>query len=150
VDYVFGVEVGMDTNARKNRNGTVMEQTVAGILQQAGLNFQEQVSCSNYPALKAALGADEKRFDFAFSAKGTTYLAETNFYTSGGSKLNEVARAYSELSPIVNAVSGFQFVWITDGIGWNSAKNKLEEAFRVVPHIYNLTTFPLFLDSLKK
>ena len=75
---------------------------------------------------------------------------EVNFYSGGGSKLNEVARAYSELSPKINAVDGFEFVWITDGIGWKSAKNKLEEAFYAIPNIYNLTTIDEFIKHVKE
>ena len=75
---------------------------------------------------------------------------EVNFYSGGGSKLNEVARAYSELSPKINAVDGFEFVWITDGIGWKSARNKLEEAFYAIPNIYNLTTIYDFIEHIKE
>ena len=78
------------------------------------------------------------------------YLIEVNFYSGGGSKLNEVARAYSELSPKINAVDGFKFVWITDGIGWESAKNKLEEAFYTIPNIYNLTNINEFIEQVKE
>ena len=75
---------------------------------------------------------------------------EVNFYSGGGSKLNEVARAYSELSPKINAVDGFEFVWITDGIGWKSAKNKLKEAFYTIPNIYNLSNINEFIDRVKE
>ena len=81
---------------------------------------------------------------------GTTYLIEVNFYSGGGSKLNEVARSYSEIAPKINAVNGFEFVWITDGIGWRSAKNKLQEAYSIIPSIYNLTSIADFLEVLLK
>jgi type II restriction enzyme len=74
---------------------------------------------------------------------------EVNFYSGGGSKLNEVARAYSDIAPKINAVRGFEFVWITDGIGWNSAKNKLQEAYSIIPRVYNLTTVMDFIRELK-
>jgi type II restriction enzyme len=88
-------------------------------------------------------------FDFAISAKGKTYLIEVNFYSGGGSKLNEVARSYTDVAPKVNGVPGFEFVWITDGIGWISARNKLEEAFAAIPSIYNLTTIREFINCIK-
>ena len=78
-----------------------------------------------------------------------TFLIEVNFYSSGGSKLNEVARSYSELAPKINQNPGLEFVWITDGNGWLSARNKLEEAFYTIPRIYNLTTIDYFIDELK-
>ena len=80
---------------------------------------------------------------------GKTYLIEVNFYSGGGSKLNEVARSYTDVAPKVNGVPGFEFVWITDGIGWNSARNKLEEAFAAIPSIYNLTTISEFIERVK-
>ena len=149
VDYVFGVETGLDTNARKNRSGEITETLVSRILSNAGIIYREQVSSKEFPTIAAVLGADQKVFDFAIAANGKTYLIEVNFYSGGGSKLNEVARSYTDLAPKVNGVSGFEFVWITDGIGWNSARNKLEEAFAAIPSIYNLTTISEFIDHLK-
>ena len=149
VDYVFGVEVGLDTNARKNRSGHIMERMVANILSKAGIAFEQEVYSREFPAVYKALGVDSKRFDFVIKTKTKTYLMEVNFYSGGGSKLNEVARAYTELAPKVNACKGYEFVWVTDGVGWESAKGKLEEAFYTIPSIYNLTTFKDFVKSLK-
>ena len=78
-----------------------------------------------------------------------TYLIETNFYNVGGSKLNEVARAYSDIAPKINRYPNYEFVWITDGRGWLSAKNKLKEAFGIIPSIYNLTTLNQFIQKIK-
>ena len=149
VDYVFGVETGLDTNARKNRSGEITETLVARIFDNNGIAYREQVSSKEFPTIAAVLGADQKVFDFAITANGKTYLVEVNFYSSGGSKLNEVARSYTDIAPKVNGVSGFEFVWITDGVGWNSARNKLEEAFAAIPNIYNLTTISEFITSIK-
>ncbi|MBR6310779.1 MAG: type II restriction endonuclease [Paludibacteraceae bacterium] len=149
VDYVFGVETGLDTNARKNRSGDITETLVARILSNAGVAYREQVSSKEFPAISAVLGVDQKVFDFVIAANGKTYLIEVNFYSSNGSKLNEVARSYTDLAPKVNGVPGFEFVWLTDGIGWNSARNKLEEAFAAIPSIYNLTTINEFISKIK-
>ena len=54
------------------------------------------------------------------------------------------------LSPKINAVNGFEFVWITDGKGWNSARNKLEEAFYAIPNVFNLTSISEFIEQVKK
>lgn len=148
VDYVFGIETGLDTNARKNRSGHVMENTVAKILKDNGISFRQEVYSSEFPEL-AVLGADEKRFDFFIKTSKKKYLIEVNFYSGGGSKLNEVARAYTELAPKVNSVSGFEFVWITDGVGWKSARNKLEEAYHTIPSVYNLTSIDSFIEVLR-
>lgn len=150
VDYVFGIEVGLDTNARKNRGGEIMERLVANLFTANGITFSSQVNSSLFPELHNALGADLKRFDFHISTGNKQYLIEVNFYTAGGSKLNEVARAYSELAPKINAVPGFEFVWITDGTGWESARNKLEEALAHIPSVYNLTTIFDFIQLIKE
>ena len=149
VDYVFGVETGLDTNARKNRSGEITETLVARIFANAGIKYHEQVSSKEFPAISAVLGADQKVFDFVIKTADKTYLIEVNFYSGGGSKLNEVARSYTDVAPKVNGVPGFEFVWITDGIGWNSARNKLEEAFAAIPSIYNLTTISEFIERVK-
>lgn len=149
-DYVFGVETGLDSNARKNRSGHVMENVVAEIFNNNGIDYRTEVYSSEWVKMTQALGDDEKRFDFVIETPQNNYLIEVNFYSSGGSKLNEVARAYSDIAPKINAVEGFEFVWITDGIGWNSAKNKLQEAFNIIPNIYNLTSIQDFIKKIKE
>ena len=149
VDYVFGIETGLDTNARKNRSGHIMENTVAKIFKDNSIAFRQEVYSREFPEL-SVLGTDEKRFDFYIETPTKKYLIEVNFYSGGGSKLNETARSYTELAPRVNSVNGFEFVWITDGIGWRSARNKLEEAYNTIPRVYNLTTIKDFIELLKK
>lgn len=151
VDYVFGIETGLDSNARKNRGGHIMEQTVDEILTSKGIVHRAEVYSCEWPEITEVLGTDKKRFDFVCKTKETTYLFEVNFYSGpgGGSKLNEVARSYSDIAPKINSVPGFEFVWITDGGGWRSAKNKLQEAYNIIPHVYNLTTIKDFLDTIK-
>ena len=149
VDYVFGVETGLDTNARKNRSGHIMEDRVADILKRNGITYEQEVYSTEFENLKG-LGEDSKRFDFMIKTNVRTYLIEVNFYSGGGSKLNEVARSYSELAPKINANAGYEFVWITDGIGWNSARNKLEEAFYIIPSVYNLTSISELVNRIKR
>lgn len=150
VDYVFGIETGLDSNARKNRSGHVMEGRVAQILNEAGISYRQEVYSNEWNAITEVLGDDKKRFDFVIETSNKTYLIEVNFYSDGGSKLNEVARSYSEIAPKINSVSGFEFIWITDGIGWKKAKNKQQEAFNFIPKIYNLTNIQDFLNEVKK
>lgn len=148
VDYVFGVETGLDTNARKNRSGDIMGNKVAGLFTDGGVDFRREVNSTEFEALEC-LGEDRKRFDFFVETAVAKYLIEVNFYSGGGSKLNEVARSYSELAPKINRMPGFEFVWITDGVGWRSARNKLEEAFYTIPEVYNLTTIGDFIAKVK-
>ena len=150
VDYVFGIETGLDSNARKNRSGHVMEGMVARILDKNGVRYRQEVYSSEWSEITKVLGDDEKRFDFVIQTPKKTYLIEVNFYSGGGSKLNEVARSYSDIAPKINSVPGFEFVWITDGIGWKSAKNKLQEAYSIIPSIYNLTSIKDFIQEVKR
>lgn len=150
VDYVLGVEVGMDTNGRKNRAGHVMEDLVESYLIKAGLvkgktYFKEMYASEVERRYRLDLsrisndGKAEKRFDFVFvNSHGTVFACECNFYGSQGSKLNETARSYKKLAEESEDIAGFRFVWFTDGIGWNRAKNNLEETFDVLPTLFNL------------
>ena len=147
VDYVTGVEVGLDSNGRKNRGGHLMENLVEDYLQKAGLvkgvdYFKEMyisdiekkwsIDLSNI----SNQGKAEKRFDFVVKKGATIYGIETNFYTGGGSKLNETARSYKTIALEAKEIQGFAFVWFTDGQGWNSARHNLEETFDVMDNIY--------------
>lgn len=141
-DFVFGIEVGLDSNARKNRGGKKFETQIANIFKENNLNFKEQVK------IKELFGYDEKVFDFIIFSD-VNYLIECNFYTSGGSKLNEVARSFQELNEKIKNNKNYKFIWITDGIGWLGAKNKLQEAYKKV-EIYNLTNIDNFIKKIKK
>ena len=112
--------------------------------------IEKKCILKNGQTLKEFLGDDEKRFDFVIEAHQKTYLIEVNFYSGGGSKLNEVARAYTDIAPKVNSVPNFEFVWITDGIGWKDARTKLHEAYNIIPSIYNLTSISDFLKLIKE
>lgn len=149
VDYVFGIEVGLDTNARKNRGGNNMSKAVSLIFNKAGIFYKKEVNNTIFPEI-ISLGADVKRFDFVIKTKKKTYLIETNYYNGGGSKLNETARAYSDVAPKINQYPNYEFVWITDGQGWFSAKNKLEEAYNIIPSLYNLITLEDFIKKIQE
>lgn len=148
VDYAFGVEVGLDTHARKNRSGKLMEEYIENIFTDNGVVFQQQVSSNNYPQLKEVLEGDSKTFDFVVKTSLCTYFIEVNFYHGGGSKPNETARAYTKLAPKVNSIDGYEFVWITDGVGWNSAKPMFRAAYDCIEEIYNLKHIQDFITKI--
>ncbi len=147
VDYVFGVEVGLDTNARKNRGGDNMSRAIAKQFDNAGIYYSTEVNSTMFIDI-LTLGVDVKRFDFVVKTRIKTYLIEANYYNSGGSKLNEVARSYSDIALKINQYDNYEFVWITDGQGWLSAKSKLEEAYNTIPKTYNLTSLKDFIHIL--
>jgi len=149
VDYVFGVETGLDSNARKNRSGHVMEDWVHNIFIKNGIPNRAEVQCKLLPDVQAVLGKDIKRFDFVIETKKQTYLIEVNFYSKGGgSKPTETARSYSELSPKINSIEGYKFVWITDGKGWDGV-GAFKEAYEGIPYVYNLTNIQEFIDLIR-
>lgn len=149
VDYATGVETGLDSNGRKNRGGHLMENLIETFIQKAGFvrdktYFKEMYINQITNKWKIDLsaisnqGKMEKRFDFVIKTDNMIYGIETNFYTGGGSKLNETARSYKTLALEADTIDGFTFVWFTDGKGWTSARHNLEETFDVMEHIYNI------------
>ncbi|MEF2919509.1 MAG: type II restriction endonuclease [Acutalibacteraceae bacterium] len=149
VDYITGVETGLDSNGRKNRGGHLMEDLVESYIQKAGFikneTYFKEMEISKIVdkwgvdlSAISNRGKTEKRFDFVLKTSNMIYGIETNFYATPGSKLNETARSYKQLSQEADTINGFTFVWFTDGYGWNSAKNNLEETFDVMQHIYSI------------
>ncbi len=149
VDYVTGVETGLDSNGRKNRGGHLMENLVESYIVKAGFikgetYFKEmyihEITQKWRVDLSAISNQDkaEKRFDFVIKTEKMIYGIETNFYTGGGSKLNETARSYKQIAQEAETIKDFTFVWFTDGKGWQSAKRNLEETFDVLDTIYSI------------
>lgn len=147
VDYVTGVETGLDSNGRKNRGGHLMENLVELYIRKAGFvkekNYFKEMYISDIAkkwnidlSAISNQGKMEKRFDYVVKTEKKIYAIETNFYGSGGSKLNETARSYKTIANEAKTIPDFEFVWFTDGFGWASAKNNLEETFDVLEHIY--------------
>ena len=150
VDYVLGVEVGLDSNGRKNRGGHLMEDFIESQLQDVGLiknkTYFKEMKLSTIEntwgidlSRISNQGKAEKRFDFVVRKGNTIYALETNFYTGGGSKLNETARSYKTIAMEASGIDNFIFVWFTDGCGWRSARHNLEETFDAMEHIYNIS-----------
>lgn len=149
VDYASGIETGLDSNGRKNRGGHLMENLVESFIQKAGFVKDESYFKEMYIhqitdkwdidlSAISNQGKTEKRFDFVVKTPNMIYGIETNFYGSGGSKLNETARSYKTLALETDTIHDFTFVWFTDGKGWTSARHNLEETFDVMKHIYNI------------
>lgn len=148
-DYVLGVECGLNSNARKNRGGHLMEDLVEKFIQKVGFKksetyFKEMYlqEIENKWKLDMSFISNKnqatKRFDFVVKTDNCIYGIETNFYASNGSKLNETARSYKMIAEESKNIVGFKFVWFTDGTGWYSAKNNLKETFDVLDDIYNI------------
>ena len=148
-DYLLGVEVGLDSNGRKNRGGHLMEDLVESYIEKAGYiknqNYYKEMYTSDIEdkwnidlsVLKGEIKAT-KRWDFVIKTNNQIYVVETNFYATQGSKLNETARSYELIANKVKNIDGLTFIWITDGTGWNNAKLPLNETFNVLDTLYNI------------
>lgn len=148
-DYLLGVEVGLDSNGRKNRGGHLMENLVEKYIQKAGfqknvnyfkemytseIEYKWKIDLSN---LKGEIKAT-KRWDYVIKTNDQIYVIETNFYSTQGSKLNETARSYELIANKIKEINGLTFIWITDGTGWKHAKLPLNETFNVLDTLYNI------------
>ncbi len=150
VDYVTGIETGLDSNGRKNRGGMLMENLLESFILSAGFEknisyFKEMNTTEIETKFKIDLspitnqGQTTKKIDFVIFKNNIVYAIETNFYTAGGSKLNETARSYKNIALGSKNIKNFKFIWCTDGKGWISARNNLKETFDVLDNIYNIT-----------
>ena len=145
VDYVLGIETGLDSNGRKNRGGHQMEDLVEGFIKQTDAEYYKEMYITDiekkWGVDLSAISAEvtsTKRWDFVVKTNKTIYVIETNFYGSGGSKLNETARSYKLIAEEARDIVGVEFVWVTDGGGWRSARRNLEETFNTMKHLYNI------------
>lgn len=144
VDYVIGIEVGLDSNSRKNRSGKIMEDVVEEFFKLAGIPYQTQMKYKDideqYETNLCSIGKSTKKFDFVFRSPKNNELIvmEVNCYGTQGSKPNETAKSYIELNDKIKAMNGVKFVWITDGNGWNSSRLNLEDAYDNIEHLYTI------------
>lgn len=148
-DYVLGIEVGLDSNGRKNRGGHLMENLVESYIIKAcykkDVNYFKEMYLKDIEkkwnldlSEMSGNNTSTKRFDFVIKTNKQVYVIETNFYSGGGSKLNETARSYKMLAQESKKVDGVTFIWFTDGTGWNSARKNLEETFNELETMYNI------------
>jgi type II restriction enzyme len=146
VDYVTGVEVGLDSNARKNRSGTSMETITELMIKRIcdlhGYRYLAQATSSKIEKafnITVAVDKASRSYDFAVLADTKLFLIETNYYGGGGSKLKSVAGEFTTLYHLIrNETPEHGFIWITDGKGWGTAKKPLKEAFDATDCIMNL------------
>lgn len=146
VDYVLGIETGLDSNGRKNRGGHQMEDLVESHIKKTGAEYYKEMYLADIErkwnvdlSAISAEGTTTKRWDFVVKTPATIYVIETNFYSGGGSKLNETARSYKLIAEEAHDIPNVEFVWVTDGRGWISARRNLAETFKAMEHLYNIS-----------
>ncbi len=144
-DYVTGIEVGLDSNGRKNRTGKTMEDITEGYIK-AFCNTNKEYSYISQATKRKILNKwninvmevnTKRKFDFAISNSKKLFLIETNFYGGEGSKLKATASEYTNLHKLLTE-QGFNFVWITDGLGWQKTRNPLRDSYTTIDYIFNL------------
>lgn len=147
VDYVVGIEVGLDSNARKNRSGKIMEniveQFIKDICSKYEYKYLRQAKVNN---IKKILGYDvivdeaDRKFDFAVDNGKKLFLIETNYFSGGGSKLKSVSGEFISLYNFIKTnTPEHEFIWITDGLGWKESHNPLKEAFDKIDFVLNIS-----------
>ncbi|MCK4663646.1 MAG: type II restriction endonuclease [Bacteroidales bacterium] len=144
VDYATGVEVGLDSNGRKNRGGHQMENLVESYIQEVcnelNLSYLKE---ANAKAIKEAWNIDlqidksSRRMDYVINNKGKLFFFEVNFYNGGGSKLKSTATEYVKMNEYWNN-QNIEFIWITDGAGWLGTLLPLKEYFDKADYLLNL------------
>ena len=144
VDYAIGVEVGLDSNGRKNRGGKLMEALVEDFVKETSddlnINYLTQATAKKIKEnWKIDIKVDKSKriIDFAINNNGNLYFVETNFYGGGGSKLKSTATEYIKMNEYWNE-QGIKFIWITDGAGWQTALKPLREYFDKAEYLINL------------
>ena len=147
-DYVFWVETGLDSNARKNRTWDLMEDLVEEFVKDFceknnWFEYREQATANFIKSewwIEVKSDKSSRRFDFAIFDKNKekVYLIEVNYYWWGGSKLKAVAWEFAGLYDFMKK-QNIPFYWITDWLGWHTASKSLEEAYnKMEGNIYNL------------
>lgn len=145
---LYGIECGLDSNARKNRTGTKMEEVIGDYLEfykdKYDFKFNSQVKLSNILSKTSYFNflnenfLKDKVFDFVIEKENTFWLIECNFFSTSGSKLDSIVGAYKDLNEIIKQFKNINFVWITDGKGWLKTKNSFKEAYDSIEYFYTI------------
>ncbi len=145
-DYVFGVEVGLDSNGRKNRSGTINQDIVYKLIKpicnELGIKILKEGNQSRIKdEFNIAIPVDKtsRRFDFVLHnpLSNKLVMIETNFYSGGGSKLKSTCGEYIHLQDFLRQ-NNLDFIWITDGNGWKTTHLPLRETFNHNDYLINL------------
>ncbi len=134
VDYMIGVEAGLDSNGRKNRGGHSMEAIaevfIKDICNKKGYKYLKEANAERIKkefGIEVPVDKSSRRYDYVVQTSKELVIFEVNFYGGGGSKLKSTAGEYRNLYDVLD--NKFKFIWITDGIGWHSTSRPLRETF---------------------
>jgi type II restriction enzyme len=142
-DYLLGIEVGLDTNARKNRSGLFLEKLVEELLKKiAPKNNLKVVSQKSFKyientfGIKTPITLKDRKFDYVVISNHKATNIEVNFYGGTGSKPSEIVSSYINRGEVLSS-AGWKFVWLTDGIGWKKMQNPLHVGVENIDYVLN-------------
>jgi type II restriction enzyme len=142
-DYVIGVEVGLDTNARKNRSGDAMETLLLPVLKSIATEtnshilFQKEFGSVQFFGGKVPQELANRKSDFILYLGNHFVNIETNYFAGSGSKPEEIVDSYiNRRNELVK--NNWNFIWITDGDCWRNSDNQILKAFINIDYIFNI------------
>jgi type II restriction enzyme len=143
-DYLLGVEVGLDTNARKNRSGSFLEDLVKQSINKSFSGNKDLIlleqkffkTIREEYNVEIPLTLSDRKSDFVLILNKIALNIEVNYYGGTGSKPTEIISSYINRNQVLKA-SGWRFVWLTDGIGWKGMRQPLKIGLENIDYIIN-------------
>lgn len=142
-DHYRGMLVGMESHARKNRQGfcfeNLVKEQIGSIADRLRENGHSVEMYNEYTTEYNDESGQKKTVDFAlFEDDELRLVVEANAYKVGGSKPSEIRRSYNHVAQRMRN-DDLAFVWITDGQGWaKSLTNVLRQSYVDIKDLYNL------------
>ena len=145
-DYLLGVEVGLDSNARKNRSGLFLEKIVGEVIRELVSHNPDVVwiEQKSFKYVESKFNVSippslvNRKFDNVVINKGRATNIEANFYGGTGSKPGEIVSSYINRGEVLSS-AGWKFVWLTDGEGWKSMLNPLRVGVEYIDYVINVS-----------
>ena len=139
-DYLLGVEVGLDSNTRKNRSGHIFEEMVRAkvskFLPEGWKVIQNDPDLSLYDSAGKS-AAKAKTHDLVlYFGQRPRIVIECNFYNTTGSKPISIAESYPDMEQAA-AERELTFVWVTDGPAWRQMREPITRAMQRMSWILN-------------
>jgi len=152
-DYLLGVEVGLDTNARKNRSGDIFErmckQKIRKLIpEESYMIIENDMHFSLYSTFSKGLGKGKTHDIVIYKNKSPILVIECNFYNVSGSKPISIAESYIEMNRVAQE-NGVNFLWITDGPAWYQMKEPLLRSMKKIYWILNFKMLKFITKVLK-
>lgn len=154
VDYLTGVKVGLDSNARKNRSGKINENDIKEIIENelskySFLDIKYQLSGKSIELIKNDDKLKKKKFDVVIKniKNNKIVFIESSFYNTQGSKVSETARSYSDVYNAIKNYNDYLFIWVADGEGIKSIVELLKEKIEL-NYLFNKSQFIKYIKEV--